>query len=546
MTVTTTPTETAQASDLFAQRCAEMGLALWNCDANGNITREPDAPAPLLPWLRSKEVRTRMQSAALAISAANDRQPARFMQGCWLTPLSTGRGVRREPFALVLTVEPGSVALIDLETTCAGTGLDPSAVRAGLMELASPNGSHSSRMVSLLRWMHADLTGNTRDSRTLGEFSEKLVQAYEEINLLFRLARFANSMHEPAHLMRTFCQQLQQILPFRWTAVRFMAESNGVPDLAGKLIVAGELPCDSALFESILAGLMDRWRSDNWTRMLEPRSSELAALVGSEIIIDPVTHDGRVVGAILAGNKQGDDPDLSSVETQFIDAAADFLGVFHENVARFTEQRALFLGTLQSLTASIDAKDPYTCGHSERVSLLATQMATAMGLSREQVEHFRIAGLVHDVGKIGVPEAVLCKTSRLTDEEFGLIKKHPEIGHHILKDISLMADELPGVLHHHERWDGRGYPHKLKGEEIPLIARVLALADTFDAMSSNRAYRSALPRAKVLAEINHCGGTQFDPSLVSAFVSLSYDEYDAMLARQRAAQAPDAPSPAAA
>ena len=171
----------------------------------------------------------------------------------------------------------------------------------------------------------------------------------------------------------------------------------------------------------------------------------------------------------------------------------------------------MFMGVLKGMTTAIDAKDAYTCGHSERVGLLASRLALAAGLGAEEAERYRLAGLVHDVGKIGVAEAVLSKSGRLNDEEFAQIKKHPEIGHQILRDIPLMEDILPGVLHHHERWDGKGYPAGLAGESIPLIGRILALADTFDAMSSTRAYRPAMPRESVLAEIRRCSASQFDP-----------------------------------
>jgi HD-GYP domain-containing protein (c-di-GMP phosphodiesterase class II) len=137
--------------------------------------------------------------------------------------------------------------------------------------------------------------------------------------------------------------------------------------------------------------------------------------------------------------------------------------------------------------------------------------------------------MVHDVGKIGVPEAVLCKPGRLTDEEFAHIKRHPQIGHDILKDIPGMADILPGVLHHHEHWSGGGYPHGLKADEIPVIARVLTLCDTFDAMSSTRSYRKALTREHILAEIVKCAGRQFDPELAEKFVKLDFAPFDAML-----------------
>jgi HD-GYP domain-containing protein (c-di-GMP phosphodiesterase class II) len=138
------------------------------------------------------------------------------------------------------------------------------------------------------------------------------------------------------------------------------------------------------------------------------------------------------------------------------------------------------------------------------------------------------------VGKIGVPEAVLCKPGKLTDDEFEKIKLHPQIGYDILKDIPSLRDILPGVLHHHERYDGRGYPHGLSGEDIPLMARIIGVADTFDAMSSNRAYRAKMSRDVVLAEIARCAGTQFDPNLANAFLTLDLSEYDRMVANHAA------------
>ena len=217
-----------------------------------------------------------------------------------------------------------------------------------------------------------------------------------------------------------------------------------------------------------------------------------------------------------------------------------------DNAALYDEQRAMFLGTLRALTASIDAKDRYTRGHSERVAMLTRRLARASGLDDAAIQRFHIAGLVHDIGKIGVPEAVLRKAGRLTDEEFAAIRAHPQIGHTILSGIPRLDDILPGVLHHHERWDGRGYPHRLAGESIPLVARMIALADAFDAMSSTRTYRPAMPRASVLAEISRGAGAQFDPLLAQRFLTLDLTEYDAMVHRHETMEsAPSAPAPAA-
>ena len=216
---------------------------------------------------------------------------------------------------------------------------------------------------------------------------------------------------------------------------------------------------------------------------------------------------------------------------QLLEAAAAFSGAFLENAGLYQNQQEMFLGSLKALTAAIDAKDRYTCGHSERVALMARELALASGMPSAQADRVHIAGLLHDVGKIGVPEAVLCKAGRLTDAEFALIRLHPEIGHRILKDIPMLGDILPGVLNHHERWDGKGYPQGLSGLGIPHVARLLAIADTFDAMSSTRSYRPAMSRERVMAEIRKEAGRQFDPELAACFAGLDLTHYDRMVAR---------------
>ena len=208
-----------------------------------------------------------------------------------------------------------------------------------------------------------------------------------------------------------------------------------------------------------------------------------------------------------------------------------------ENAELYHRQHMTFIGTVKALSAAIDAKDQYTQGHSERVAMLSEMLALKVGYSEEEAGRIRISGLVHDVGKIGVAESVLCKPGRLTDEEFDMIKTHPRIGHEIMKEIPDLHDILPGVLHHHERWDGHGYPGNLAGEDIPRMARIMALADTFDAMSSNRAYRAGMSRDKVFAEFKKCAGTQFDPDLVEPFLALDFSIYDEMVSKHKS-QAP--------
>jgi response regulator RpfG family c-di-GMP phosphodiesterase len=182
---------------------------------------------------------------------------------------------------------------------------------------------------------------------------------------------------------------------------------------------------------------------------------------------------------------------------------------------RDTESKIWVLRAAHALATAVEAKDEYTAGHATRVTAYALTIADAIG-GIDPVR-FRLAGDLHDVGKIGVPDSVLNKPGRLTDEEFEQVSKHPVTGAHILEPLIDDPLVLGVVRWHHERWDGRGYPDGLSGEEIPLPARVLAVADTVDAMTSHRAYRKGQPWKNVVAEIRRCSGAQFDPAVVSAF-----------------------------
>ena len=184
------------------------------------------------------------------------------------------------------------------------------------------------------------------------------------------------------------------------------------------------------------------------------------------------------------------------------------------------ELQQAYLDTVKILRQTVEAKDPYTRGHSDRVSAFAVALGKQLGLGESDLETLRVGGLFHDIGKIGVPDNVLTKDDRLTENEFSQIKEHPTIGAHILGNAKVFQDIIPIVKHHHERYDGHGYPAKLAGEEIPYLVRIVTVVDTFDAMSSNRSYRKALPLETVITEIEKCKGTQFDPAIADAFLKI--------------------------
>jgi len=196
------------------------------------------------------------------------------------------------------------------------------------------------------------------------------------------------------------------------------------------------------------------------------------------------------------------------------------LELYVEQIKRaLKENKDLFVGTIRALAAAIDEKDPYTRGHSDRVTDYSIIIARTMGLDEKVIETIRISALLHDVGKIGIDDKVLKKPGVLTPEEFEVMKQHPVKGAHIMKSIEQMRDMLPGMKYHHEQWDGNGYPDRLKAEAIPLIARIISVADTFDAMTTNRPYQKAIELEFTLKKIKGNAGVKYDPQVVDALMT---------------------------
>ena len=183
---------------------------------------------------------------------------------------------------------------------------------------------------------------------------------------------------------------------------------------------------------------------------------------------------------------------------------------------RRDQRRAPFMHTLEIMLRAMEARDPYTCGHALRVSQYSVAVAAALGEKPRALEECRIGGLLHDIGKIGILDSILQKTGPLSAQERHHLEKHPEIGAAIVEDSAFMQPIRPFILYHHERWDGKGYPEKLQGHEIPLKARICAIADAMDAMTRSRPYRPALSLDFALSQLREGRGTQFDPQCVDA------------------------------
>lgn len=241
---------------------------------------------------------------------------------------------------------------------------------------------------------------------------------------------------------------------------------------------------------------------------------------------------GRLTGACQESIQRGtlNIPRTEPSGILEVDVLADSL--YRAAVAATDARQSLeqaYLQILEALVESLEARDEYTAGHSRRVSRYSVWIARQMGLAPSEIERLRVGALLHDIGKIGVPDAVLLKDGRLTEEEFAAIKKHPEIGVRILERIGAFQGYLAAVGSHHENHDGSGYPRGLRGEEIPLDARIVHVADAYDAMTSNRPYRNRMPEEKVRGILRECGGTQFDPTVIAAFFACPIDSTSATL-----------------
>jgi len=200
-----------------------------------------------------------------------------------------------------------------------------------------------------------------------------------------------------------------------------------------------------------------------------------------------------------------------------------FIWVYHviaENISALNENKILSIEVMKALAQTIDAKDEYTRGHSARVADYSRMLAEKIGLPLEDCENVYYMGLLHDIGKIGVPNEIINSTSKLTAEEYEVVKTHPAVGYDILAQIKSRPDLSIGARWHHERYDGKGYPDKKAGKNIPLLARIIAVADSYDAMTSNRSYRDLLPQKVVRSEIEKNAGTQFDPDIAACMISI--------------------------
>lgn len=331
--------------------------------------------------------------------------------------------------------------------------------------------------------------------------ANELLRAYEQLNIIFEFTQQIANLVEPDQIERTLIERLAQALPTRDI---YMLPA-GAPAHAVRTREATFLP-------DLIAALSPACKTN-----VSPPRVEVLTIGLREVLVGRIARlRGRA--DIVAAVRAPETPSFATDEISVIESLLAFGGQIVGNSELHGELAQMSRGAVHALVSAIDKKDHYTSGHSERVGLLTQLTGRELGVADAVLQDFEWAGLLHDVGKIGVPEEILRKPGKLTDEEFAQVKKHPEMGYEILKPIARFQAVLDGVLYHHENPDGTGYPRGLKGDAIPFVARIIHVVDVFDALSSTRSYRAAFSVEQACDILKKEAGTKLPAVEVEAFL----------------------------
>jgi HD-GYP domain-containing protein (c-di-GMP phosphodiesterase class II) len=487
----------------------------------------------VLPGLNQKDATGGVLSAKIsAMTAETGVQVWQFVPG---VAIAAFPHVDRKQIAgvLFLAAKHQSFKLSeDVVRECGRLGLDGIWLNQQADQLAAYGDEAIQRQGRLLLSMIRDQVRLGGLEQELDSLSAQLSNTYEELSLIYQLSSGMRINRRAGEFFKQACVDVMEVMSVRGMGVALRGDNARQHEPA----LYGSVSISSQSLQRLADELMTRLATRSTPLLINDLARDKAFGWLSEhaarMLAVPLQRQDQLLGCMFALDKIAGEFD--TVDSKLLNSIGNESAIYLENAMLYEDVRGLMMGLLHSLTSAVDAKDTYTCGHSERVALLSRYLAQQFKLDDHAVERVYMAGLLHDVGKIGVPEAVLQKTGKLTPEEFEEIKKHPAIGARILRDVKQIEDIIPGVLHHHERYDGKGYPAGLAGEAIPLMGRIICLADCFDAMTSSRTYRKALPLEVALTEIQRCSGTQFDPQLTDAFLRISVDQFRDLLANHQA------------
>jgi putative nucleotidyltransferase with HDIG domain len=367
----------------------------------------------------------------------------------------------------------------------------------------------------------------------LEEIGEKIKRALEskrleEENLVFsklvslhEVTKVLASTHQLRELNHLFLDYSSRMSHADGGALLFTDSSSKL-----RIVESSSAPFDVKFWQRGFFRDGARWVVEKEDPLVAEENAALPSGVESTLppelkscIFFPLKTPKRILGVLtLVRNREREA--FSNVDLEIVNVLASQASISIENVRLYQSIRDNYLKTILAFALAVEAKDRYTHGHSENVMKYTVALAKQLGMSDSEVEHVKYAGLLHDIGKIGVSEAILNKPSRLTDGEFREIKKHPELGARIIADVPFLKTLVPEVQHHHEFYDGRGYPEGLSGEDIPFGARILGVADAFEAMTSDRPYRKSLSLETAVGILKEQKSKQFDPRVVDAFLAV--------------------------
>jgi putative nucleotidyltransferase with HDIG domain len=361
--------------------------------------------------------------------------------------------------------------------------------------------------------------------------SVHLTGTYEEISLLYRLTHNLKISKSDEELGQITLKWLEEVLPAKGFALQLIPVSDADKSVTHTarnstiLIKHGDCQLDNEEFSALMQHLDVK---NNLRPVVINRQTTIQEdwpfPSVRQMVVVPITEGANLFGWLAVFNHLTD-AEFGTVEANLLNTVAAILGIHSGNIELYRQQSDLLAGFVRAFTSAIDAKDPYTCGHSDRVARIAVRLAKELGCDEQMLNTLYLSGMLHDIGKIGINDDVLHKPGKLSNEEFQHIKTHVDIGHRILRDLNNLKEVMPVVLHHHESWDGGGYPENLDGERIPLAARIVAVADAYDAMSSDRPYRDGMSMEKIKEILRNGAGKQWDPDVIDAFFSASDDIY---------------------
>lgn len=368
-----------------------------------------------------------------------------------------------------------------------------------------------------------------RDVTQKKKMEQEIVSSYKELATINSLSRKLNSTLEINQVLNLVVYEISRVLKNPLCTLRLLDESTNVlipKAYAGEYLTEAVNDISDFSIYSMNDQIYQKvFESTEPTIRRDVENSQLIKRINSnkkdkeklkELMMAPIKIKEKKIGVLTVGITGK----FNSRQKSLLSSIANNAGIAIENARLYDLSRKNFIKTVNALIAAIEAKDKYTQGHSYRVSRYAVMLAEKMGLSQEQIDEVRVAGILHDIGKIGIPDAILSKPSKLTQEEFEQIKKHPSISRRILEPVGLSEATIRAITYHHERWDGKGYPFGITSELLSIEAQIISVADALDAMTSNRAYRKAMTEEEAVSEVIKGRESQFSPTVVDALTEL--------------------------